>query len=234
MKYEAFENKFGLKWAEKFKPFIEGKDMDNIFAFLKERSSKGYSIIPHHTNTFKVFEKTPYDKLRVIFFMDSPYGMSRLDRTKEEVPVANGIALDCSNTMKVETALENFYEMVERDNYGGMKLDYLQSPSLQFLLNQGVMMLNSDLTTEENYPDIHKGVWRKFIKYFIEEILNPYFKGLILVFTEESSKFEKYVDTNQHYTLQYKDGVFQTIDTLLKANNGTTIDWLNITDGLPF
>ena len=59
-------------------------------------------------------------------------------------------------------SLELFYKGIENDL--DMKVD--KSPSLLYLQDQGVMMLNTDLTCKLNKTASHKKLWEPFQKFF--------------------------------------------------------------------
>lgn len=71
LNYEEFCGLFG-EWAERFKPFIEGKEMFDIYQKLKSDSQKE-RIVPNSNNTFRAFSTCSPNNLKVIFYMMDPY-----------------------------------------------------------------------------------------------------------------------------------------------------------------
>jgi len=65
--YNDFAGKFGA-WAELFKPFIESKDMFDIYEKIKEDAKKEV-ILPDSDNTFKVFAKTIPEDIKVVWYL---------------------------------------------------------------------------------------------------------------------------------------------------------------------
>ena len=232
--------KFDLgAWTEKFKPFIESPEMDAIYSKLKADAKMNKQILPKSSNTFEVFKRVPPDKLRVVFYLQDPYATM-----KDGVVIASGIALDCSNVApSLQPSLTNFYEEIERTVHGGMCLHCEKPASLQYLLDQGVMLINSDLTCELNKSGSHTGLWEPFMKYFIEEILNKEHRGLIFILSGKSSqRLEKYILPMVHYVFKtthpasasYKgdtwnsEDVFNKVNNLIEQNNGKEfrIEWM--------
>jgi uracil DNA glycosylase len=235
MDYEKFKDKLG-DWGDYLKPFIESEKMDDIYKKLKGDTKKGKKICPDSEDTFNVFKAVPPNKLTVIWVLADPYPW-----VKNNITVANGIAMDCAKTGICQPSLETFYEGIEQELYSGLNLDYFKDPSLKYLTDQGVMFLNSDLTVELNKPSSHKGVWKEFMKYFLEDILNQYFRGIPFVLAGKNSEaIEAYINPLIHYIFKVEhpaaavhtyrpwktDGVFHKINKILKENNNMKIDWL--------
>jgi uracil-DNA glycosylase len=238
MNFEKFEPLLG-DWAYKIKPFIESEECDKIYARLKADSSRGKRICPDSQNTFRVFKETPYKKLKVIFLMYDPYPW-----IKDGVTVADGIALSCSNTKKFQPSLEQFYHAIERDT--NLKLAGIKDWDLTPLCNQGIMMLNTALTVEEGKVGSHYDLWKPFTTYLFEEVLAKHNRGLIFVLCgKESQYYERFINPLQHYIFKLEhpaaaewgsrewkhDGIFNTINKLVKENNNEEIIWI---DDLPF
>ena len=65
--YESFKDKMGA-WALKFKPFIEGKEMWDIYQKLKADAATG-TIVPKSSDTFRAFKLTDPRNVKVIFYL---------------------------------------------------------------------------------------------------------------------------------------------------------------------
>ena len=227
MKYEDFAPMFGL-WAEKFKPFIESKEFYDIYQVLKSDSIEGEIIVPSSDRTFKAFELTNPKNIKVVFYLMDPYPR----RYKDKNPQATGIALDCSNSpdKKLQPSLTKFYDAMSLEL--GEKVDY--SPSLFYLLEQGVMMLNTDLTCKLGKTGSHEKLWEPFQKFFLQEIMSAY-SGIIYVLCGKPSKrMRKYIYEMGNYVFEIEhpsaaehadrmwnsEGVFKKINKILADNNG--------------
>src|ERR1041385_8451374 len=97
-------------WGPKLRPFVESKDFDDIFNFLKERSRDGTVICPESKNLFRAFKETPYKDLRCIFLLQDPYPWIKNGKF-----IADGIAMSCANTGVCQPSLDLFYEGMEED-----------------------------------------------------------------------------------------------------------------------
>lgn len=224
------------------KPFIESPQCDEIYAYLKKRSSEGRTILPSWEDTFRAFRETPYPDLKCIWFLADPY-----PGIKDGKMVADGIAMSCRNTGKEQPSLSLFYDGITENlgEKGG------RNPDLSHLCRQGIMMLNTSLTVELNKVGSHSGVqikdkrirlWEPMMKFILEDIITACNQGLILVFAgKESQYYKKYLYPMQHYLLDVEhpaaaahaerawkhQNIFSTINKILMQNNNIKVDWLD-------
>lgn len=231
LNYESFAPKFG-NWAFKFKPFIEGKEMWDIYQKIKK--DRQYEIIcPEHKNTFRAFSITePWD-VKVIFYLQDPYPRKYKDGSLQ----ATGIAMDCTNskTGYLQPSLEKWYETIDKE----LDIKVKRSPDLSYLLQQGIMLLNSEFTCKLNKTESHEGLWAPFQKFFLEEVMYGT-TGIIYVLCGKSShKLERYINPLGNYIFKIEHpsyaaktgadwetgGIFTTINRLLKENNNEKIFW---------
>jgi uracil-DNA glycosylase len=142
MNFEKFKRCFHESWHDKIRPFIESEECDNIYKFLKHESGRGKRIAPLSDNVYRCFLETPLDTLKVVMLGMCPYHTLRNDN-----PIADGLLMGCSTTSYAQPSLQQFYDAVEVDVYGGVSLEGFKNPDVTFLANQGVLMLNAALTT---------------------------------------------------------------------------------------
>lgn len=219
MNIQAYKPLFGT-WFEYFQDFLESKDFEKIILDLKNRASRGKIIFPYSStlkqkcpdwinpkhNLFRAFELTDISKLNVIFLGDAPQSI-----IKNKVPVCDGLAF---STQQKELPYETniLYDGIEKDLYNGLNLNMERSPNLDFLAEQGVLLLNAALTCEPRMPTIHFDLWKPFMNYFFKK-LNLEFSNLhIVLFGEDNFQFSKLIHEqksesfpfpNQHYV--YKE-----------------------------
>lgn len=234
MKFEAFSEKLG-SWADLFKPFIESESMDDIYSFLKREKERGRIVTPDSTDTFRVFKELDRNNLKVVWYLQDPY-----PSVKNGIKTASGIAMDCSNTRILQPSLSLFWRAIHKEVYGDIEYKFLRNPSLLPLVKEGIMFLNTDLTCMVGDSSSHKGRWLEFQKYFIKEILNQYYSGLIFVLSGKTSQGlrgfigdQHYIFENEHPAYAYRqerewntDGVFKSINNLLWENNKIRIPWI--------
>lgn len=228
--FSTFEPKLG-KWAEKFRPFIESEKIWNIYQKLK-RDSLSDTIVPKSMDTFRAFRITEPGSVKVIFYLMDPYPRKYSNGAFQ----ATGVAMDCSNSPdgKLQPSLINWYDAISKSE--GYRVNY--SPSLDYLHQQGVMLLNTDLTCKLNKTQSHEGLWEPFQKFFLEQIMGSETQIIYVLCGKASLKMEKYINpfckifklshpaAAAHTHTDWDDeGTFKNINILLKENNGYEIFW---------
>lgn len=233
MNWLKFSSKFHPSWHERIKPFIESSKCDDIYSFLKEESQKGKRIAPDSINTYRCFFETPLDELKMIIVGMCPY-----HTFKNNMPVADGLALSCSITERLQPSLEQFYNAIETEFYNGLNLSIIPTPDLSYLANQGVLLLNAALTTEKDKAGSHLEVWEPFMKFLFEKVINN-IDVPILFLGKDATKLKKYTSKFKNvfevshpasaaYTKTNWDtkGTLKEINEIIWENNGDSIMWV--------
>lgn len=217
-----------------FKDWINYLDTKELFKVMQILDSeyKTKRISPNKGDVFKVFNLCEYKNLRVIILGQEPYPQS---------DVANGIMFGTNKkiftpTLKVITESLINPEKVEYESY-------FIDTSLESWLNQGVLLLNSSLTVEENKIGTHTMLWRNFISSFISKVSesNP---GLVFILLGNQAKtFKPYIHKNCYVLLEQHplhfvrtnskmpDTVFKEANRILKSSNNIKINWYEKIDG---
>lgn len=217
-----------------FKDWINYLDTKELFKVMQILDSeyKTKRISPNKGDVFKVFNLCEYKNLRVIILGQDPYPQS---------DVANGIMFGTNKkiftpTLKVITESLINPEKVEYESY-------FIDTSLESWLKQGVLLLNSSLTVEENKIGTHTMLWRNFISSFISKVSesNP---GLVFILLGNQAKtFKPYIHKNCYVLLEQHplhfvrtnskmpDTVFKEANRILKSSNNIKINWYEKIDG---
>lgn len=235
MEFEKVKTKFG-SWADVFRDFIESAEFDAIFAELIALKRRNRVSCPASNQTFKAFELTPYEKLKTVFIIDGPPAI-----VNNSVYLADGIALSCSNTDRIDTPLFQFYRSMESDLNSGLNLEMVDCPDLSYLCRQGVLLLYSALTCEQNKPGSHQQLWKPFYQYLFNEVINNYDANLPIVFAGPLSRAYSNLAVPFHHIVFELDkpgvtpgtgswdskNVFKIIDEILSSNELEKIKWYN-------
>jgi len=238
MNKESFKSKLG-SWYQYFEPFLESKELYNIYQKLQKDSNDGKIIFPYSENTFKAFELCDTKNLKLIILASDPYHGRYYDN---KLPHSSGLSLDCSNSSKnkMQPSLEYFWEGIAEEFQEDKKL--YETSNLEFLAKQGVLLGNRSLTVEEGIISSHKGLWDPFWQYLFETILPSYFQGVqILMLGKDAQKLKSYVFnmTNPimmllHPSNSARQGqlwetldYFKSLNKYLELNNGidSKIEW---------
>lgn len=148
-----------------------------------------YKIYPNQEDIFKVFKLLPPDKVKVVILSQDPYYNDN----------ATGVAFACKHTLS--PSLKQIWSSIKNDiiekEYEGTA-----SPSLVHLVEQGVFLLNSILTVQENQPLSHKYLqWEDFTTAVITELSNKNSNIVFMLWGTYAQKYTKYIDTTKHLVL---------------------------------
>lgn len=218
LSWEKFETLFGT-WSDAIKPFFESGGFDPIYEHLKQDSRRGRRIAPSSSDVYRCFRETPIKEMKVVLLGLCPYHTMIND-----VPVADGLLMGCSVTDKIQPSLEQFYNALEEDLFNGLNLRIKKNSDVSYLAHQGVLMLNSALTTEINKAGSHLKIWEPFIKYIFEEVIAPS-KVPVVFLGKEASKFKRYMapltwgfQLSHPASASYKNTKWDTEKTFSKLN----------------
>jgi len=151
-------NKFAINgWDKVFRSFVFSSDFDDIITKLWELSNDNKKFTPPLKQVFRAFEECPYDNLQVVIIGQDPY---------PQLGVADGISFSCSNTNKLQPSLRFILEEVNRTIYDNEVI--IEDLDLKIWSNQGVLMLNTALTTEVGNIGSHYDIWRPFTTYLLD------------------------------------------------------------------
>ena len=228
VKLKLYEKLKPSGWGDKLRTFILSSDFDNILNALLKDAKNGQRFTPQLKQIFRAFEMCYYNKLSIIMIGQDPY---------PQKDVADGIAFSCSNTSKVEASLRYILKEVEDTVYpeGGYRWD----PDLKRWSSQGILLINSALTTTITKPGTHYAIWKPFMTFLLD-MLNFSNPGLIYVFlgkkasewaTSVSDNNYKFVVTHPasaaylHMDKWDSKDLFNSINKILYKNNGQKIIW---------
>jgi uracil-DNA glycosylase len=170
IKQKLFKKLEPSGWNKILKSFIFSDDFDNILKQLILLSKDGKRFTPKLSQLFKAFEECPYNKLKIVIIGQDPY---------PELGVADGIAFSCSNTMEQHSQLRYLLNAVNRTVYDGVGQSH--NPDLSRWSNQGILMLNTALTTTVSKTGQHYPIWKPFLAYLFDHLSFAH-TGLIYVY----------------------------------------------------
>lgn len=215
----------------------------------KDRYNKNVSniITPRIENIFSAFYLISFDphglydnSIKVILLFQDTYPTPG---------AACGIALATMNN-KIQPSLKNFYdriqdtyfpEVINQDNEKTkIKCDDLKNGDIRGWCTQGVLMLNSALTTRENETESHMSEWALFTTQFIRYLSDNFPYLVFALFGKKAQSYKKYINSTKHTLIetshpsgrgiQYgfsKCDIFNEINDNLIANLRQPIRWEN-------
>lgn len=178
------------------------------------------NIFPAKELVFEAFRRCNYRTLNAVILGEDPY---------PQQGVATGIAFANKDSTKLSPSLLQFKNCLELKEF---------DPTLIKWCKQGILLLNTALTVEENKIGSHILLWRPFIKQFLLN-LQEYNPGLIYVLLGNNAQsFEIYINPKFNYIIKDKHPayysrnktimssyIFEEINKILYNNNGYKINW---------
>jgi uracil-DNA glycosylase len=144
-------------WAIKLRSFIYSAEFDKIITELARLSMDGRRFTPPLKQMFRAFEECPINDLKVVIVGQDPYPY---------VGIADGIAFSCSNTMELQPSLKYILDEVNRTVYNGHPGSL--NPDLTRWAEQGVLLINTALTTTVGKIGQHYNIWKPFLAYLFD------------------------------------------------------------------
>lgn len=154
------------------------------------RSINQSTLCPNIKDVFKAFKLCPYNKCRVIFVGQDPY---------PQRGVAQGVLFGNSSDTpenKLSPSLQIIKESVINFEIPHNLITF--DPTLESWAKQGILMINSALTTEVGKIGVHMMKWRPFMIAFLKQMsmINP---GIIYVlFGSQAQILEPYISKNNY------------------------------------
>jgi uracil-DNA glycosylase len=208
----------------------------NIQSFLKNvtltiYSKFGPSIVPLKKDLFNAFTWCPFDKLKVVIVGQDPYYTMY-----DNIPQAWGACFATRPFFPLQPSLKNIYIEVQNcypdfviPNHG----------DIRGWAKQGVLLLNSCLTTQPFQDRAHKDVWDSFIHFLFKKIRDEKPDTIVVMWGREAQKISNQLGTLQ--TLQtshpspksaeygfFGCNHFYLINELLKKKNIEEINWCDL------
>ena len=207
---------------------LDRNETVKIMNWLKTTDSS--TLCPSIKNVFKAFKLCSYNECKAIFIGQDPF---------PQKGVAQGILFgNSSNTPedKLSPSLKVVKESVINFDIPHNLITF--DPTLESWAKQGILMLNSALTTEVGKVGIHTLKWRPFVGSFLKNMSkkNP---GIIYVFFGSQAKsLDTYINNNNNYKLfiehpayyarlnkRMPSDIWYTVQKLVYNIYGTLIEW---------
>jgi uracil-DNA glycosylase len=153
--------------------------------------------------------------------------------------VADGIAFSARDEETQPKSLGFITRAIENDLYNGLNLPLSIQTDLTPWAAQGILMLNSELSTNLGVINGHKGLWSPFITYLLN-FLNDHNRGLIFVFLgKQAQGYMPLIRESRHFVLAAShpssanynggtwehNGLFARIDKIMKETHGLSFSY---------
>ena len=225
MNIEYFRKVFGNWWN-----YIDYKELEKVIDSLNIKYKESI-ILPNKQDVFKAFTYCNPNILRVIMVGQDPY---------PQRGIATGLAFANNTQDNISPSLKVIRDTI--NDYAKSRGDLMPiiDNSLISWANQGVLLLNSALTVEENKPSSHSLLWRPFIKTFLRNMSLTRPDIIYVFFGKEAQSFIPYLSDFLYNPIVLKENhpayyartdipmdytIFKEIDNYTKQMNNDTIQW---------
>jgi len=228
IKQKMFDKLKFNNWDKVFNSFIFSSDFDKIIMQLYNLSTEGKNFTPPLKQVFRAFEECPLNNLKVVVIGQDPY---------PQLGVADGISFSCSNTNNLQPSLRYILGEVNKTVYGDNPVS--TDVDLKRWSNQGILMLNTSLTTEVGKIGQHYDIWKNFTAYLLDYLTHNKENIIYIYMGKKAQEWADLTGDNNHklfvshpasaaYTKQKhwdSNGVFLKTQLLVKEYHNTNIIW---------
>ena len=183
--------KINDSWKQVLKEEFEKPYFDQIVNFLKTERAAGKTTFPSGPNIFNAFNKTPFDKVKVVILGQDPYhGFGQ----------AHGLSFSVLPGLKIPPSLQNIFKEIKADigvenppNFG----------DLTHWAEQGILLLNAALTVRDGEPMSHAKIgWAQFTDAVIKTISDKKENVIFLLWGKFAQDKQVLINTDSHYILK--------------------------------
>lgn len=192
----SFAEVFGESWLKPLSSLFQSNYMYNLLGFVQELYTKKEEYPrPRKNEIFQAFREVPFENLRVVVLV----GGAPFSNLK-----GNGIALATRDEEYMRPALitQEVEACIERTVYKGCKINF--DLTLQHWLNQGVLPINTSLTTM--YRDVgnpHEKLWKHFIREVIKGISSEKKDIVFILLGRNARQYKPLINSFNHHVLEY-------------------------------
>jgi uracil-DNA glycosylase len=137
-------------WKKALSAEFDSIYFERLASFVRSAYAKG-TVYPPAKNIFEAFNRTPFDKVKVVILGQDPY---------HEPNQAHGLCFSVQDGVRLPPSLVNIYKELETE-YGTPFLN--RNGDLSHWAEQGVLLLNTVLTVERGSANSHKDFgWQTF------------------------------------------------------------------------
>lgn len=177
-------------WKNVLKSEFSKTYFQQAVAFIKTEKAQGKTIYPPGQLIFNAFDKTPFDKVKVVILGQDPYhGPGQ----------AHGLSFSVQAAITPPPSLINIFKELNSDI--GMPIP--KTGDLSKWAEQGVLLLNAALTVRANEPASHSRIgWAEFTDAVIRKISDEKKGVVFLLWGRFAQEKQGLIDEIKHYVLK--------------------------------
>jgi len=177
-------------WKALLKNEFEKTYFQQVATFLRTEKMAGKTIYPPGNQIFHAFDKTPFEKTKVVILGQDPYhGPGQ----------AHGLSFSVPTGVKAPPSLINIFKELHTDI--GMPIP--DHGNLEAWAEQGVLLLNAVLTVRANEPASHAKIgWMDFTDAVIRTISDKSEHVVFLLWGRFAQEKQVLIDATRHLVLK--------------------------------
>ena len=178
-------------WKAALNAEFEQPYFSEMVNYIKVEKAKGAIIYPPGSLLFNAFEKTPFDKVKVVVLGQDPYHGSGQ---------AHGLCFSVPMGVKPPPSLVNIFKEIKNE-FPDFQIP--EHGNLEKWAAQGVFLLNAILTVKANQPASHSQIgWQKFTDAVIRKISAEKSGIVFLLWGKFAQEKAALIDDSKHHILK--------------------------------
>lgn len=182
--------KIEASWKEQLQGEFSKPNFLQIITHIKMEKAAGKTIYPPGSQIFNAFDKTPFDKVKVVILGQDPYhGPGQ----------AMGLSFSVPNGVPPPPSLVNIFKELHNDV--GMAIP--KTGNLTPWAEQGVLLLNAALTVRATEAGSHAQLgWQPFTDAVIRKISDEKKGVVFLLWGKFAQAKQVFIDETRHHVLK--------------------------------
>jgi len=163
--------------------------MQQLRDFLIAEKQAGKVIYPKGSDMFNAFDYTPFDQVKVVILGQDPYHGPHQ---------AHGLCFSVQPGVAVPPSLKNMYKELQHD----LNIQPPNHGCLTAWAQQGVLLLNSVLSVQQNQAASHQGKgWEQFTDQVIRHVNDEHEHVVFLLWGSYAQRKGQFIDRQRHLVL---------------------------------
>ena len=207
---------------------IDVPSLNKVLPYLKDLYSNK-ECTPEYKDIFKAFTLLKFKDLKVVFLGQDPY---------PQKGVATGILFGNKEGTSLSPSLDVIIDACKRAYNPDLPAKF--DCTMESYGRQGILLLNSALTTEVNNIGAHVMLWRNFISKTLQNCSKMETGLIYVLFGKQAQSFKKFINEKFNHIIEVNhpayyarnnedmpSDLFKQIDKILIGMYGETIKWFN-------
>lgn len=220
-------------WQKTLEPVLQEEFFKNLISFLANERQARKNIFPAVENIFAALEKLDYANVKVVILGQDPY---------HGAGQAIGLSFAVPNEFYPKPpSLQNIFKELQSD----LEISLQKGHSdLLGWVKQGVLLLNTVLTVEENTPLSHRNQgWEQFTNRIIAVLSERKEPMIFILWGSHAQKLKASIDQSKHFVIEsahpsplsayrgfFGSKVFSRVNEILVKNKQSPIRWEEISE----